>query len=243
VSPPALSLTGVTKKFGQTEIIRGVSMNVAAGERHALIGPNGAGKTTLFNVITGFVRPVAGRISFRGQDVTGYLAHRLVRLGLARTFQGARIFSNMSIAECLAVARRRRTADALSAAELDEILALLDLEKYMSEQASTLPSGLIRLLGIAMALSTGARLLLLDEPAAGLSAEETEVLQRSIRRLNQVGVTLVVVDHNLQFLMGLVSRAIVLDAGRLIADGPPGVVTTEPRVIEAYIGGADLAED
>jgi branched-chain amino acid transport system ATP-binding protein len=238
-----LRIEGISHRFGGLEVLRNVDFSVSERALVGLIGPNGAGKTTLFNVITGFVRPVAGRISFRGQDVTGYPAHRLVRLGLARTFQGARIFSNMSIAECLAVARRRRTADALSAAELDEILALLDLEKYMSEQASALPSGLIRLLGIAMALSTGARLLLLDEPAAGLSAEETEVLQRSIRRLNQVGVTLVVVDHNLQFLMGLVSRAIVLDAGRLIADGPPGVVTTEPRVIEAYIGGADLAED
>jgi len=237
-----LRVEGISHRFGGLEVLRDVDFSVSERELVGLIGPNGAGKTTLFNVITGFVHPFAGRISFRGRDVTGYPAHRLVRLGLARTFQGARIFPGMTIAECLAVARRRRTAGAMSAAELDEIVALLDLEKYMSEQANALPSGLIRLLGIAMALSTGARLLLLDEPAAGLSAEETEVLQRSILRLNQVGVTLVVVDHNLQFLMGLVSRAIVLDAGRLIADGPPAVVTAEPHVIEAYIGGDDLAE-
>ena len=195
-----LRVEGISHRFGGLEVLRDVDFSVSERELVGLIGPNGAGKTTLFNVITGFVHPSAGRISFRGRDVTGYPAHRLVRLGLARTFQGARIFPGMTIAECLAVARRRRTVDAMSAAELDEIVALLDLEKYMSEQANALPSGLIRLLGIGMALSTGARLLLLDEPAAGLSAEETEVLQRSILRLNQIGVTLVVVDHNLQFL-------------------------------------------
>jgi len=238
-----LRLEGISHRFGGLEVLRNIDFSVSERELIGLIGPNGAGKTTLFNVITGFVHPFAGKVHLRGKDVTGYPAHRLVRLGLARTFQGARVFANMSIAECLAVARRKRAADAMRVAELDEILGLLDLEKYMSDQASSLPSGLIRLLGIAMALSTGARLLLLDEPAAGLSAEETEVLQRSIRRLNQIGVTIVVVDHNLQFVMGLVSRAIVLDAGRLIADGPPHAVTAEPHVIEAYIGGSDLAED
>jgi len=238
-----LRLEGISHRFGGLKVLRNVDFSVPEHELIGLIGPNGAGKTTLFNVITGFVHPYAGKILLRGHDVTGYPAHRLVRLGLARTFQGARVFANMSVAECLAVARRPRAAGSMSAAELDEIIGLLDLEKYMSDQANSLPSGLIRLLGIAMALSTGARMLLLDEPAAGLSSEETEALQRSIQRLNQIGVTIVVVDHNLQFVMGLVSRVIVLDAGRLIADGPPYAVTAEPHVIEAYIGGPDLAED
>ena len=233
-----LRVENVSHRFGGLEVLRNVDFNVEAGELLGVIGPNGAGKTTLFNVVTGFVRPSIGRIHLNGRDITGYPAHRLVKLGLVRTFQGARVFPAMTVAECLAVA-----GGSGDGADVDEIVHMLELESWLSEEARSLPSGVMRLLGMAMARSTGARILLLDEPAAGLSAQETELLQMSIRRLNETGVTIVVVDHNLHFLMTLVSRALVLDAGRLIADGAPAVVTAQPQVIEAYIGGADLAED
>jgi branched-chain amino acid transport system ATP-binding protein len=235
-----LRLHDINHRFGGLEVLRDIELTVSEGELLGLIGPNGAGKTTLFNVITGFVRPKKGRVFFKGREVTGYPTHRLARLGMVRTFQGARSFGNLSVRDCLRVARYRGSAHG---AELEKVVRLLDLDKFASMEASSLPAGMARLLGIAMALSTGARLLLLDEPAAGLSAQETDILQKSIQRLQQAGVTIVVVDHNLHFLMNLVPRAIVLDAGRLIADGPPEAVTSEPRVIEAYIGGGDLAGD
>jgi ABC-type branched-subunit amino acid transport system ATPase component len=236
-----LRLVDISHHFGGLQVLRNIEFDVAEGELLGVIGPNGAGKTTLFNVITGFVRPQMGRVFFEGRDVTGYPTHRLARLGLVRTFQGSRTFANLSIEDCLRVARYCRIANSDRNRELENAVRLLELKKFATGEAGSLPAGLARLLGIAMALSTGARLLLLDEPAAGLSAEETDVLQKLIRRLQQAGVTVVVVDHNLHFLMSLVSRAIVLDAGRLIADGSPETVTAEPRVIEAYIGGGDLA--
>jgi ABC-type branched-subunit amino acid transport system ATPase component len=238
-----LRLLDISHRFGGLEVLRNIEFTVSEGELLGLIGPNGAGKTTLFNVITGFVRPKIGRVFFKGREVTGYPTHRLARLGMVRTFQGARSFGYLSVRDCLRVAKYRGSVDFAGGGELERVVRLLDLDKFAAMDARSLPAGMARLLGIAMALSTGARLLLLDEPAAGLSAQETEVLQQSIRRLQQAGVTIVVVDHNLHFLMNLVPRAIVLDAGRLIADGPPEAVTSEPRVIEAYIGGGGLAGD
>ncbi|GGC47836.1 ABC transporter ATP-binding protein [Chelatococcus reniformis] len=239
-----LRLEGIGHRFGGLEVLRRIDTSVAAGELVGLIGPNGAGKTTLFNIISGFVRPATGRVFFEGRDVTGWKPNVLAALGLVRTFQGARVFPNLTVKESLAIARRPvkgRQGDA-AARVIATAQQLFDLDAHAGEEAGSLPSGLMRVLGIAMALSTGAHVLLLDEPAAGLSGEEMEHLQEVIRQLHQAGTTIVVVDHNLHFLMGLVTRAIVLDSGMLIADGPPEAVTADPRVVEAYLGAADLAD-
>ena len=246
MSPPSLSLTDVTKNFGATEIIRGVSMNIAAGERHALIGPNGAGKTTLFNLISGRFPITSGEIRLDSTRLDGLPPHRITRLGLSRSFQITSIFHRLSVFENLRCAllwsmgyrysfwtplwRQRELNE-----KTDRMLEDLNLASRRDTPAGLLSYADQRALEIGMTIAGGASVILLDEPTAGMSNTETDNAVALIRRGSK-GKTLVMVEHDMKVVFDLADVITVLVYGQVIASGPPAVVRANPAVQEAYLG-------
>ena len=247
---PILRVEGLTRRFGGLTAVDNLSFTVGAGEIRGLIGPNGAGKTTTFNVISGFYGPSAGRVIYDGQDISGLKTSRIAKLGLIRTFQATTLFQELSVFEnvlvgCHMAAKAgvlptllgtNRGREAAAAAKAREALAFFGLLEREAELAFNLPHGLQRALGMAVALVAGPKLLLLDEPFTGMNPEETRHMMDLVRRVRDRGITLLLVEHDMQAVMGLCDKITVLNFGQLLTEGAPEEIRRHPEVIEAYLG-------
>ena len=247
-----LATQGLTRRYAGLVAVDGVDLDVPEGGVHAVIGPNGAGKTTLFNVISGLTPPSSGKIRLAGADVTDLPADRRARLGLARTFQNIRVFSGMTLLEnaltglhprltssllgIVARLPRFRREEAAAVARASEALELVGLHRRANQRAASLSYGDQRRLEIARAMAGAPRLLLLDEPAAGMNPAETMGLAALIRTIVASGTTVLLVEHDMHFVMNLSDSVTVLNFGRKIFSGPPTEARADPAVIEAYLG-------
>ena len=248
-----LEVDGLTKSFGGFTAVGDVQMTVERGAIHALIGPNGAGKRTLFNLVTGVLAPSAGRLRFEGEDITAWRADRITARGVARTFQNIRLFREMTAVENVMVGAHCRTSGGFLAAvarlpgrlgrgeretirRADELLDLVALTAKRDVAAAELTLVEQRRLEIARALATGPRLLLLDEPAAGMTPAEIKDVNRLILRIRERGVTVLLTEHHMSLVMQVSDRITVLNYGRKIAEGRPEAVRRDPEVLAAYLG-------
>jgi len=237
VSAPILEVRGVTKRFAGLVANDDVSFSVGEGEIVSIIGPNGAGKSTLFACVTGFHRPNAGQVLWRGRDITGFPADRVCRMGIARTFQIVQVIGDMTVLENVmtgAFLRSPRRAAARRRAE--EVLAVTGLVDRHDFLGTSLTIADKKRLEVAMALATAPRLLMLDESMAGLTPVELQQIIALLREVRRRGVTLVIVEHVMEAVMQLSDRVIVLNSGRKLAEGTPREVVADPRVVQAYLG-------